>query len=289
MIFSLFIVGLVISLASLIGVLFVSFLKEEQLSKVLPSFISFSAGTFLFTTGFMLLESFHTLGNYFYVAGLALLGYAIAFLLSKAAKIHYHHNEEDCGGHPSSGRTVLIGDALHNIADGFILVPAFMISPILGIGTALSIFIHEALQEISEFFVLKHAGYSTKKALILNFLVSLSIFIGIGIGLLVLNTQSIQGVLLALASGFFMFVLFQDLLPHQHGSIKARDGLWHILLMIIGIALLFAVQNIFAHSHEHGDSEDEHHIHIEHQEEHSDEHPHHEEDEHGEDEHHDEH
>lgn len=269
MILSLLAVGFVIALASLIGVIIVSTISEDRISKMLPSFISFSAGTFLFTTGFMLVESFHTLEDYLLVATLAVAGYIGAFALSKTVPhIHHHHDDGHCHGHSKSGRNVLIGDALHNIADGFILVPAFMVSPVLGLGTAASIFIHEALQEVSEFFVLKHAGFETKKALIYNFLVSLTIFIGIGLGLLILNTEVIQGVLLAIAAGFFMFVLFQDLIPTQHGALKTKDGLWHILLLIIGVVILFAVQSFFSHSH----TEDETHIHAEHSEIHIDEH-----------------
>lgn len=269
MILSLIAVGFVIALASLIGVVVVSTISEDRISKLLPSFISFSAGTFLFTTGFMLVESFHTLDDYLLVAGLAVGGYTGAFLLSKTVPhIHHHHDDGNCHGHTKSGRNVLVGDALHNIADGFILVPAFMVSPVLGLGTAASIFIHEALQETSEFFVLRHAGFDTKKALLYNFLVSLTIFIGIGLGLLILNTEVIQGVLLAIAAGFFMFVLFQDLIPSHQGTLKTKDGLWHILLLIIGVVTLFAVQSFFNHSH----TEDAGHIHVDHTEVHHDEH-----------------
>ena len=263
MILSLFAVGFIIALASLIAVVIVSTISEARITKLLPSFISFSAGTFLFTTGFMLVESFHTLEDYLLVGALAVAGYIGAFVLSKTVPHIHHHDNGHSHKHSKSGRNVLAGDALHNIADGFILVPAFMVSPVLGLGTAMSIFIHEALQEISEFFVLKHAGFDTKKALIYNFLVSLTIFIGIGLGLLILNTEVIQGVLLAIAAGFFMFVLLQDLIPSHHGALKTKDGLWHILLLIIGVVILFAVQSFFGHSHEH----EEGHVHVEHYDE----------------------
>ena len=70
-----------------------------------------------------------------------------------------------------------MGDAIHNVHDGIILVPAFLVSPVVGFGTALAILFHETVQEIAEFFILLGAGYSIKKALLLNLIVSTTNYI----------------------------------------------------------------------------------------------------------------
>ena len=98
---------------------------------------------------------------------------------------HHHHDTKHDHEHTGiNARKLLFTDAIHNVADGVLLVPAFAVDVRLGIATAVAIFLHEAVQEVSEFFVLKEAGYSTKKALTLNFLVSSTILIGVGLGVL---------------------------------------------------------------------------------------------------------
>ena len=245
--------GLLIVLASLAGVLFVAKKQEAFVSKNLPYLISFSAGVFLFTAGFMTLESYHLFENIWYVLTGVISGYLLAVLLVKALpQMHHHHKDDECNTH-TSGRNVLIGDAIHNVADGLILVPAFLVSPLLGIGTAFALFVHEFLQEVSEFFVLKQAGYSTKRALTLNVLVSLAIFIGIGIGLLISETILLQAILLSLSAGFFAYIISHDLFPHEKVTNDKSQAPLHILLLIAGVMLIGGVNYATAgyHSHEH--------------------------------------
>ena len=79
---------------------------------------------------------------------------------------------------PLDARRLLLTDGIHNAADGIFLAASYAVSPALALVAGVSIFVHEALQEISEFFVLKDAGYSTKGALVVNFLTSSTIIIG---------------------------------------------------------------------------------------------------------------
>jgi len=277
-----FLAGFGIMLASLLGVLFVAKQDKATVSKNLPYFISFSAGVFLFTTGYLILESYHIFENVFIVLGLVVAGYTIASLVVfLVPRMHHHHADEHCDGHTAKGKNVLIGDAIHNIADGLILVPAFMISPILGFGTAISLFVHEALQEVSEFFVLKEAGFSTKKALFYNFAVSSTILIGIVIGLFFSETVFIQGVLLALSAGFFAYIISHDLVPHKRIANRSKDLVIHMGILVLGVLLIGLVNVAFGDEHTHAvHDKDEHaedmHAEEDHSEEDYDEH--HEED-----------
>jgi len=90
------------------------------------------------------------------------------------------------------------------------------VSPTIGLAAQVSILIHEALQEGSEFFVLTQAGYSVKKASLINFAVSSTILIGVAIGYLALGSTTLELTLLALSAGFFINVVVHDLLPKRH-------------------------------------------------------------------------
>src|SRR5690606_11695982 len=110
---------------------------------------------------------------------------------------------------------ILTGDTIHNIADGLVLVSAFSVSNEFGFFVTISILIHEIIQEISEYFVLRDSGFSRKKALSFNFLSSLSIFIGIFIGYVLIQNEIIQAVLLGFSAGIFLHIVFHDLLPYH--------------------------------------------------------------------------
>ena len=113
------------------------------------------------------------------------------------------------------------------MGDGLLLVTSFAINSTLGLAATISIFIHEIIQEISEFFVLKQAGYSTKKALLVNFSASATILFGsVGGFFLLKYFKFIEIPLLGLAAGSFLIVVIQDLIPH---SIKTSTTKMHII------------------------------------------------------------
>ena len=73
---------------------------------------------------------------------------------------------------------VIIGDAFHNFLDGVVIGTAVRTSIPLGISTALAVATHEIPQELGDMAILLHAGYSRRKALILNLLSGASAVLG---------------------------------------------------------------------------------------------------------------
>lgn len=247
--------AILIMLVSVVGVLSMNQLVGELIKKHLPYLISFSAGVFLFTAGFLVIESVHVLDNMAITAAAVVGGYLAAVLVSRLMPGFHHHHDEECAGHTRSGRRVLWGDAIHNTVDGLILVPAFMVSPWLGLGTAVSIFAHEFLQELSEFFVLRSSGYSVRTALLWNFVSSSTILVGVVLGYWLSDSLLVQGILLGLSAGFFVQIVFTDLLP-THGRVGGKQVLTHIGFLLLGLGLIAAVNLTLTHDHEHGDFED---------------------------------
>ena len=224
---------LAVMLVSLIGVIFVNHFTKDLFEQRLPFLVSFSSGVFLVTAGALALEVFELTPNLWTGVMMIIVGYVLAWLLQYLLPETHHHHDDKCAVKKGGAKKLIIGDAIHNTADGIVLVTAFSVSSVLGFAIAVSVVIHEALQEISEFFVLRRAGYTTKKALLINFGVSSTIIIGVVLGYLALATENLELVLLAVSAGFFIQVVIHDLLPkHTDHETKADFGK-HILLVIV--------------------------------------------------------
>jgi len=251
--------GLLVMLTSLVGVLFTYKVAAQFLEGRLSYLVSFSAGVFLVTAGALALEVF-TLADTALMAVLFIgMGYVLAWGLEYVLpETHQHHDPECDHSHEhtnkNSARKLIVGDSIHNIADGIMLVPAFLVSPALGIAVTLSILIHEALQEVSEFFVLRRAGYSTNQALAINFAVSSTIFLGIGLSYIAVVNHDLEVLLLALASGFFLHVVLHDLIPKPHHHTDTTGFAKHILVLVVGLTVMTLVAFAIEGEHVHGDA-----------------------------------
>ena len=244
----LFLLGGIISIASILPIIFINKYLGNFLNKNIHYMISFSAGVFLITAGFIIFEVFEIFNSIWQTTFLVIIGLVISKSIVFMFPETHHHHDECLVGHKKTTKKIIIGDSLHNIGDGLLLASSFLISPNLLFPLFVSIAIHEILQKISEFFVFKEAGYSMKKAISINFLTSLTIFIGIGIGLFLGNNESLQAIILAISSGFLLNIVFDDLLPHQHKDNK-KTFLKHILILCIGLILMFLIIFLFSHSH----------------------------------------
>jgi zinc and cadmium transporter len=273
MIIDVLVAAFMVMLVSLVGVIFIGKTTAKFLEDKLSFLVSFSAGVFLVTAGALTLEVFELADSLWQGALLIVVGYALAFLVHKLMPETHHHHDEHChAAHGTAARKLIIGDSIHNVADGVILVVAYAASPALGLAALVSIVIHEALQEISEFFVLRRAGYSVKKALAINFAVSSTILIGVALGYFALVSHELEVVLLALAAGFFLQVVFHDLLPKHDEYENMQTFFTHAFLVFIGVILMGLVSSAASEGHIHGgDSHDHAHeeeVHNQHEDEH---------------------
>ncbi len=243
--------SLIIMLASLIGVISVWKNVGKIIENNLHYLVSFSAGVFLFISYQLSLETIehsHTIQTGLLWILIGMFGLWLIFKILPT--FHHHHDNEEIHNHSFiDARRIILSDGLHNIGDGILLVTSFAVSSVLGWTTALSIFIHEIIQEVSEFFVLKGAGYSTKKALGVNFLISFTILIGSLGGYLLLGSFEILEVpLLGLSAGSFLMVVIQDLIPH---SIKVSTTKLHIIKhlgwFLLGLLLMILIGTTFSH------------------------------------------
>lgn len=258
MFFEIFLAGLLVTMTSLVGVFFTSRVTSAFVSARLSFLVSFSAGVFLLTSGALILEVFEVYETVLWQGiGLVLLGYLLASLLERVMpESHHHHDPSEHDHHhdKTGAKKLLIGHSLHNVGDGIILVAAFLVSPALGLAVTVSILIHESLQEVSQFFVLKQAGYTNRKALSLNFITASTILLGIVLSYFTIAGHVWEGIILSLAAGFFIHVVIHDLLPHPSEHETTKKFFTHLLFVVLGLIIMATVNLSLSEDHGHGAS-----------------------------------
>ncbi len=242
--------ALAVMLVSLSGVVFASQAISQWMRSNLAYLATFSGGVFLIVVYHLLEETLYESGSVALAAGAVLFGAALMEALHHLLPAeHHHHNIGHTHAHTQvDGRRVLLSDALHNVGDGVLLVAAFATSWAIGLTATIGILIHELVQEISEFFVLKEAGYSTSEALSRNFLSSSTILFGVGLAAFLSSAEEIAVLFGGLAAGGFMAVLLRDLLPHAIESMREQGGAGkHATSLVLGVTLMLGVQTYFGH------------------------------------------
>ncbi len=239
--------------ASLVGVFTVWNRVGSFIEKKLDYLVSFSSGVFLVFLYGLATEAVEHAGGLAYGLPWLLVGAVGIWLIFKilpSSHVHVHAHEEGEHHQPLDARRMLLTDGIHNAADGIFLAASYAVSPALAATAGISIFVHEALQEISEFFVLRDAGYSIKKALGVNFLVSSTILIGAVGGYFLLGAfEMLEGPLLGIAAGGILVVLLHDLIPHSIRDAKnPRHYALHLLWFFAGMLVMFAVTTFVPHA-----------------------------------------
>jgi zinc and cadmium transporter len=159
----------------------------------------------------------------------------------EAHEPHASHAGEH-GAHGRSGMMIMVGDTFHNFVDGVIIAAAFLTDIHLGIVTSLAIIAHEIPQEVGDFMILLHSGYSKARALFLNLVSSLATLVG-GV-LAYFALQAVQGtmpVLLALAAASMIYVAVADLIPGLHERTQLRDTVEQVILIALGVSSIVLV------------------------------------------------
>jgi len=231
---------LIVSLISFVGVVLLS-LKEGFIKKYIFIFVSLAVGALLGDAFIHLIpEIFEADQNIVFSSILIILGILIFFIVEKFFHWH-HHGEDESSPHVKPvGNLVLFSDAIHNLIDGIIIGASFVVSIPLGIATTIAVVLHEIPQEIGDFAVLIHSGYSRKKALWLNFLSALSAFLGL-ILVIILQGSSDAFVAWALpiATGGFIYIAVADLIPELHKTKEVKYSVLQIISVAIGVLLMF--------------------------------------------------
>jgi zinc and cadmium transporter len=205
---------------------------------LVPSLISYAVGTLLGVALLALLPEALALLDPSFVLGTLLAGILGFFVLEKLV-IWRHCHEDDCDVHASSATLILIGGAVHNFADGCIIGAAVLSSVPLGVSTAMAVAAHQVPQEVGDFAVLLGAGYSRRRALMLNALAATTGVLGaIVIYLAAGWVPRALPYILAFAAGNFLYVAMADLIPGLHRGGTEVSAARQVLLVGSGVATI---------------------------------------------------
>ncbi len=188
-----------------------------------------------------------------------MVGYLGFYLLSHFLDtFHHHHFDDHDACNKNGARKLLIGDSIHNFADGVVIASAFMIDPTIGLLTTFGIALHEVPQEIAEYGVLMQSGYSRKRALTLNFISALSVVGGVLLTYFfghILDTSLF--ILTGIAAGNLLYIATADLIPelrHSH-----RDHFYKTfiatLLGVVFIGALLSYSHAYILKEDHSKDE----------------------------------
>ena len=187
------------------------------------------------------------------MAATVLFGILVFFVLEKLVLWrHCHHDhceahdaQAPAHDHGRSGLLILVGDTFHNFVDGILIAAAFLENTQLGIVTALAIIAHEIPQEVGDYLILLHSGYSKLKALVFNLLSSLATLLGAMLAYFALSELNEWiPTLLALAAASMIYVAVADLIPGLHKRTDLRATVQQVLLIGLGIATIYIVRTL---------------------------------------------
>lgn len=233
---------LLVSLVSFVGVVTLA-IKDSVLKRYIDYFISLAVGALLGDAFIHIIPEAFQNGMSEQTISLLIIGGVLLFFIIEKF-IHWHHHGEDCdekGVHPV-GKLILFTDGFHNFIDGVIIGASFLVSVPLGIATTLAVVLHEIPQEIGDFAVLIHSGFSKKKAILFNFISASAAILGTVIVFLFGSiVENFANLLVPIAAGGFIYIAVADLIPELHKTKNIKHSLLQIVSIGIGILAMMAL------------------------------------------------
>ena len=226
-----------------------------------PMLVSFAIGALLGAAFLEIIPHAFETGESHQVAFSLLGGIFGFFVLEKLllwrhchtehCEVHDPHPQPSAAGahdHGRSGALIVIGDTVHNFVDGVLIAAAFLQSIELGVVTAVAIIAHEIPQEVGDFLILLHSGYSRLRALAMNLLSSLATVLGGVLGYFGLQLiEGLEAPLLGVVAASMIYVAVADLIPGLHRRPELKDTAVQALLIALGIGAIAGVSALLPH------------------------------------------
>lgn len=157
---------------------------------------------------------------------------------------HRHHCEDEKTHHDPAGFNILIGDGLHNLVDGMVIASSFAVDNSVGWMATIAIALHEIPQEIGDFSLLLHSGFTKTKALLWNFISGLVAMFGAVITYFYARAAENEIIFVSLAAGSFLYIALSDIMPHLQEQ-KRVHQFTQVSWFIFGLLLIFIINKFF--------------------------------------------
>ena len=218
----------------------------------IPVLISYAVGALLGAVFIEVLPNAFSMTSSMQATAATILGGILLFFVLEKLVLWRHCHLEQCEAHDPpaevthdhgrSGLMILIGDTFHNFVDGVLVAAAFLANTELGLVTALAIIAHEIPQEVGDFLILLHSGYSKRAALLLNMLSGAAMVLGGVLAYFTLKTmEGLIPALLGLAAASMLYVAVADLIPGLHRRPELKATFQQVVLIGLGIATVWVV------------------------------------------------
>jgi len=221
----------------------------------IPRLVSFAVGALLGAVFIELLPDALEKGNAAHVMGTVLAGLLVFFVLEKLVLWRHSHGHEEHrveedetehdhalhahGDHGRSGLMILIGNAVHSFCDGIVIAASFLVETRLGIATTVAIVAHAVPQQVGDFAVLVHSGYTRSRAFFFNIAAGLATLVGALAAYVALaDMQQVLPTVLALAAASLLYVAVADLIPSLHRRAEPIETARQVVAIALGVAII---------------------------------------------------
>ena len=212
-------------------------LSKDALDRILLPMVAFAAGSLIGGAFFhMLPAAVEEMGNTIAVYVWLVAGFILFLALEQFLNWHHSHSHTANSKQPLT-YLILIADALHNFIGGMFVAASFLVDIKLGIIAWSAAAAHEVPQELGDFGVLVHGGWSKKQALAYNFFSALTFLLG-GIVAYAASANIKVVFLIPFAAGNFLYIGAADLIPEIKKGYAIRSNLLHFVAFIVGLVLL---------------------------------------------------
>jgi zinc and cadmium transporter len=229
--------GVLMSLIALVGSITL-LLSKPTLEKLLLPLVALAAGSLIGGALFhMIPASLATIDAQANIWLMVLLGFALFMGLEQF--LHWHHcHRADADCRRPLTYLILIGDGLHNFVGGLAIASTFLIDIRLGITAWLAAAAHEVPQELGDFGVLVHGGWSKGRALAFNLLSALMFLVG-GLLTYALSFRVDVAYLIPFAAGNFLYIGAADLVPEVNKHPNPGANVVNMISFLVGAGLMY--------------------------------------------------
>jgi zinc transporter ZupT len=225
--------------ATLLGGAFAIRFKDK-----LHLILGFSAGAVIGVAFFDLMPEAVTLGARYH--GMATMlafvaaGFLLFMVLDRSVMLHSHaampaHDDHVHEATPR-GRLGALSLSIHSFLDGAAIGLAFQVSAAVGLIVATAVLVHDfsdGINTVNLIFKNKGEKKEARKWLLVD---AVAPIIGAASTLFFTLPQSVLSIILALFSGFFLYIGASDLLPESYHGHPTR---WTTFMTILGAGVLF--------------------------------------------------
>ncbi len=234
-----------ISIAALVST-FLGGMFALRFKDKLHLILGFSAGAIIGVAFFDLLPEAIELGSKNYdisfITSIVALGFIVYTILDRFIFLHSHGSDEHTHGEETekhvSKRGILGAGSLsvHSFLDGAAIGLAFQVSSAVGAIVAVAVLVHDFSDGINTInLILKNSGTRPQafKWLLID---AIAPVLGVVSTLFFSVSESTLGIILAVFTGFFLYIGASDLLPESHHS---HPTAWTTFATVVGIAVLY--------------------------------------------------